>query len=88
MLIRANSKYVNKYLPELILLLDTGIGEQALWIIESIQANCKFYNYGISCSPPIQTQSIQEKVLFQVNVKEVKIFENVKEYYENPQDTI
>jgi hypothetical protein len=56
-LIGADSKYTNMYLPELILLLDTGVGEQALWIIESIQANCRFYNYEVlnSLPPPIKS---------------------------------
>lgn len=56
-LIRVNSKHVSKYLSELMTLLDTKAGQQSLWVIESVQYNCKFYNYDIFRSPPPSIQS-------------------------------
>jgi HEAT repeat protein len=44
------------YLPDLVKLLPTEIGEQASWAIASIQFRCQFYNYEIAChsEPEIQ----------------------------------
>jgi HEAT repeat protein len=41
------------YLPALVKLLPTEVGEQASWAIAAIQSRCQFYNYEIAqCSPP------------------------------------
>jgi HEAT repeat protein len=61
-LIRVNSLHVAKYLAELMTLLDTKSGKQALWVIESVQYNCKLYSYDISRASlpsiqPLPTQS-------------------------------
>jgi HEAT repeat protein len=51
-LIRVNSHHVAKYLAELMTLLDTKSGKQALWVIESVQYNYKLYSYDIFQSIP------------------------------------
>ena len=58
-LIRVNSSYIAKYLSKLMVLLNTRVGQQALWIIESVQFNCKFYNYDIFGAPPPSIQPPQ-----------------------------
>jgi HEAT repeat protein len=57
-LIRVNSAYVFKYISELMTFMDTKAGKQSLWAIESIQYNCKLYNYDISRSPLPSTQPL------------------------------
>lgn len=57
-LLRVNSIHLAQYLSELRMLFDTRAGQQALWIIESVQFNCKFYNYDVFCSPPHSIQPL------------------------------
>ncbi len=57
-LIRVNSLHVAKYLTELMALLDTKSGKQALWIIESVQYNCKLYSDDISRASLPSRQSL------------------------------
>ncbi|MGB3240592.1 MAG: HEAT repeat domain-containing protein [Geitlerinemataceae cyanobacterium] len=52
-LLSVESKIMAEYLPRLIWLLSTEVGEHAVWAISTIQYNCKFYNYDIFHSPPI-----------------------------------
>jgi HEAT repeat protein len=63
-LIRVNSLHVAKYLTELMALLDTKSGKQALWIIESVQYNCKLYSYDISRAslPSMQSLSTESPI--------------------------
>ncbi|HIK30652.1 MAG TPA: HEAT repeat domain-containing protein [Oscillatoriales cyanobacterium M4454_W2019_049] len=56
-LLSVDPKTMAEYLPPLIRLLSTEVGEHAVWAISTIQANCKFYNYDIFRSPPIQKPS-------------------------------
>ncbi|MFB8791546.1 MAG: HEAT repeat domain-containing protein [Potamolinea sp.] len=37
-----------QYIPDLLKLLSTEVGQQASWVIAAIQANCQFYNYEIA----------------------------------------
>jgi HEAT repeat protein len=86
-LIRVNSLHVAKYLTELMTLLDTKSGKQALWVIESVQYNYKLYNYNILCIPPASQRDKIEGNKTQhhfPNVTEVKIFEKVDRYYQTP----
>jgi hypothetical protein len=55
-LTKVDSGYLIHYLPKLSKMLNRNMGEQILWIIESIQAGCKFYNYDIYRAPSIQPQ--------------------------------
>ncbi len=53
-LMRVSSKYLVHYLPKLSTMLSTKMGQQVSWVIESTQANCKFYNYEVlNSSPPL-----------------------------------
>jgi hypothetical protein len=86
-LTKVNSEYLVHYLPELSTMLSTKMGEQILWIIESIQAGCKFYNYDIlqhSIDPAGMAIAPCSTI---INAKEVKIFEKVEKYYESPQNS-
>jgi HEAT repeats/NACHT domain len=40
------------YLPQLLTLIPTDSGQAAHYVILAIQANCKYHNYDIFCSPP------------------------------------
>jgi HEAT repeats len=87
-LTKVDSEYLIHYLPELSEMLNRNMGEQILWIIESIQASCGFYNYDIHCSPPVQTQANEgECHKVQIKANEVKIFENVQNYHESSQNS-
>jgi HEAT repeat protein len=93
-LIRVKSLHVAKYLTKLMTLLDTKSGKQSLWIIESVQYNCKFYSYDIShaSQPSIQPSQTGTIVCNKTenhfpNATEVKIFEQVGTYTENPPPT-
>jgi HEAT repeat protein len=88
-LMKVDSEYLIHYLPELSEMLNRNMGEQILWIIESIQAGCKFYNYDT-----YRTSSIQPQQEWQcppcstiINANEVKIIEKVEKYYESPQNS-
>ncbi len=37
-----------QYIPDLLKLLSTEVGQQASWVIAAIQDNCQFYNYEIA----------------------------------------
>jgi HEAT repeat protein len=87
-LTKVDSEYLIHYLPELSEMLNRNMGEQILWIIESIQAGCGFYNYDIHCSPPVQTQANEgECHKVQIKANEVKIFENVQNYHESSRNS-
>jgi HEAT repeats len=51
-LLEIDHTLVVEYLPELVRLLPSESGEQASWVIESIQSRGGFYNYDIAQSPP------------------------------------
>jgi HEAT repeat protein len=74
-------------LPDLQKLLSTDSVKEAYHVIEIIQANCGFYNYDIFCSPPTQTTIHPPGTTTTINANEVRIFENVQEYYEHPPDS-
>jgi HEAT repeat protein len=59
-LTRVDSKYLFHHLPKLFTMLNTKMGKQVLWIIESVQLGYGFYNYDTFCSPPPQTQSTSQ----------------------------
>lgn len=46
-LMKIDHKYTYHYSSELWRLVHTDVGEQALWVIRTVQFNCKFYNYKI-----------------------------------------
>jgi hypothetical protein len=88
-LTKVDSGHLIHYLPKLSEMLNRNMGEQILWIIESIQAGCKFYNYDT-----YRTSSIQPQQEWQcppcstiINANEVKIIEKVEKYYESPQNS-
>lgn len=57
-LISVDSFHVIRHLSALKKLLNTKSGEQSLWVVESVQYNCKLYNYDVSClSLPSQQSS-------------------------------
>jgi hypothetical protein len=47
------------YLPDLVKLLPTEVGEQASWAIASIQFRCQFYNYEIACHSDSEIQKAE-----------------------------
>ena len=49
-------KHANTLAPHLLTLIPTDSGQAAHRVILAIQANCKYYNYAIFCSPPAQPQ--------------------------------
>jgi HEAT repeat protein len=50
-----------KYLPQLVELISTNIGENSLGAIAAIQARCKYYNYDIA-QTPLQEETKLESV--------------------------
>jgi HEAT repeat protein len=76
------------YLPALVKLLPTEVGEQASWAIAAIQSRCGFYNYEITQVSLPKLQNINEKVekggvpnIYQFpSANKVQIFEQVDKF--------
>lgn len=73
------------YLPELNQMVKTLEYNEAARLVFAIQDKYKFYNYEISCTPPISHPLPPLPTI--VNAQEVKIFEKVEKYYESPQNS-
>ncbi len=80
-------------LPHLLTLLPTQSGQEAFKAIQSIQVNCKFYNYEVwqahlaaqkGDNSASQSGSSPSTINQFPNAIEVKIFENVQNYHESP----
>ena len=82
-LMKIDCKYTYHYSSELWRLVHTDVGEQALWVIRTVQFNCKFYNYKIwqahlaaQTADRTASQTSDRPITYEVNAEVVQIVEN------------
>jgi hypothetical protein len=74
-------------LPRLLTLISTNSGQSASRAIQSIQANCKFYNYEIFHSPPAKPQPNQQATLDTIATAVSKIDQRIEKMPDQPART-